>query len=287
MRIVIRWRPEDRTGGGPALRRLRAVLNSAAETPYYRPWLEAARLLNPNRIGSLGSLEEALACVPRVELSWFLDHAAEFRNRHAPEDYRPALFHPYHPAPRTAILAPGFKQTASIRCFDRNDLEGIAGFGPECIAGPLDALLHMARGIRRGRLALPTVRHSIVSFADVRGGLLTEADRDALWEGFLVPVFEQLRGMRGELLASECEAHMGLHLSPRDAVIEFDTSRRFPELLFTSLVDFGQPAIRLATGWTPTLEEGVCGCGSRYPRIMDLALIERVRPLALARAAAC
>jgi hypothetical protein len=287
MRIVIRRSQQDRAGASPALRQFRAVLSSAAETHYYRPWLQAARLLNPDRIQSLASLPEALACVPRVELSWFLNHPSEFRNRHAPDDYHPMLFHPSDPVPRTAVLAAGFTQTGNVRCFDRGDLDGLAKFGPECIAGPLDALLHLARGIRRGRVALPTIRHSVVSFADVRGGLMTEDDRDALWQGFLVPVFEQLRGMRGELLAAECDAHMGLHLFPRDAVIEFDTSRQMPELLFTSLADLTQPAIRLATGWTPRLEEGVCACGSRYPRIADLALIEHARPLAIARAAAC
>jgi hypothetical protein len=285
MRIVVRWRQQD--AASPSLQRFRAVLSSAAETHYYRPWLEAARLLNPDRIHQLGSLSEALACVPRVELSWFLNHAAEFRNRHASEDYRPLLFHPSDPVPRTAIMTAGYTQSGNVRCFDRGDHDGLAKFGPECIAGPLDSLLHLARGVRRGRVALPTIRHSVISFADVRGGLMTEDDRDALWQGFRVPVFEQLRGMRGELLAAECEAHMGLHLCPRDAVIEFDTSRQFPELLFTSLADVAQPAIRLATGWTPIIEETVCACGSRYPRVTELALVERIRPIALAQAAAC
>lgn len=132
---------------------------------------------------------------------------------------------------------------------------------------------------------LPTIRHSVVAFSDVRYGLLRDEDRDALWHAFQVPVFEQLRGLRGELLASECEAHMGLHLCPRDAVIEFDSSRPAPEVLFTSLADLTHPAIRLATGWSARMEERRCGCGSNYPRMQDLVSVEQTRPLA--RAAAC
>jgi len=44
---------------------------------------------------------------------------------------------------------------------------------------------------------------------DVR---LTDADRDWLWSAFRVPVFEQIIGESGELLATECEAHNGMHV---------------------------------------------------------------------------
>jgi hypothetical protein len=45
---------------------------------------------------------------------------------------------------------------------------------------------------------------------------LNDTDRDRLWRAFRVPIFEQIVGRAGELLAAECEAHDGLHIeSPR------------------------------------------------------------------------
>lgn len=285
MRFVIRWKPRPSKRENPALLRFRDVLSSAAETRFYRPWLDAARLLGPGQIARLATLAEALACVPRVELSWFLQHQAEFRSLRAQPGYEARLMHPCDPSPRTAILTQGFEQTGNIRCFEHSDLEGLLKFGPECLAGPVETMLNVARAVRRGRLGLPTIRHSVIVFRDLRSGLMPETDHDALWHAFRVPIFEQLRGLSGELLAAECEAHNGLHLCARDAVIEFDPSRRSPELLFTSLVNCAQPAIRLATGWSPKLDDRTCACGSRHPRLVDLAPLEKARPLA--QAAAC
>jgi hypothetical protein len=42
--------------------------------------------------------------------------------------------------------------------------------------------------------------------------LLSTAERAWLWRAFRVPIFEQIVEPDGELLASECEAHDGLHI---------------------------------------------------------------------------
>ena len=41
---------------------------------------------------------------------------------------------------------------------------------------------------------------------------LTDDARERFWREFEVPVFEQIVDRSGNLLASECEAHWGLHL---------------------------------------------------------------------------
>lgn len=284
MRIVIRWWQPKAKREDSALGRFKAVLSAAAETKYYRPWLDAARLLGAGQRERLTTLPEALACVPRVDFGWYLHHEDEFQSRQK-SDFQPALQHPCEPAPRTAILVEGFELKGNVRTYAPGDVEGLLKFGPECLAGPAETLLHVGRGIRRGRIALPTLRHSVVVFSDLRNGMLAEADRDALWSAFRVPVFEQLRGLSGELVAAECEAHNGLHLCAREAVMEFDPCRHRPELLYTSLVNPSRPAIRLATGWSPIVDEGVCACGTSHPRLMDLVAVERARPLT--RAAAC
>jgi hypothetical protein len=37
-----------------------------------------------------------------------------------------------------------------------------------------------------------------------------------LWQAYRVPVFEQIIGRSGRLLAAECEAHDGLHIESPD-----------------------------------------------------------------------
>ena len=114
--------------------------------------------------------------------------------------------HPMDPAPRTAVLAPGFQETKLIRVFPSGWNEAAARFEPSSIAGTADRL----RGLIRLGLQL---RHATIVFVyDGQPGL-SSADRDLFWEAFGVPVFEQHLGPGNELLAMECDAHAGLHLA--------------------------------------------------------------------------
>ncbi len=282
MRLSIRWKHHAADRRDCALTRLQAVLESASHTAYYRPWMEAARLVGAGRIESLASVSEALACIPRVDMTWFTQHAGAFRNAHCSAVYQPPLEHPFTPQPRTAILQPGYAETGETRCISPDDGETVGHFAPESLAGPIDELLHLARLIRRGRLALNSIRHSLVVFRPIASGLLSETDRSALWHAFHVPVFEQLRGPAGELIASECDAHLGLHLCPRDAILEVDPSRRSPELLFTSLAALASPVMRLATGWSPRIGRDPCACGSGLPRLLDLTAVQETKAFAQA-----
>jgi len=54
--------------------------------------------------------------------------------------------------------------------------------------------------------------HSVIAFTYDAGHFLRDDDRDLLWAAFGVPVFEQYLNSMNELLASECEAHAGLHV---------------------------------------------------------------------------
>jgi hypothetical protein len=53
---------------------------------------------------------------------------------------------------------------------------------------------------------------AVIVLARPGDALLTNAERDALWRRFGVPVFEQIIGVDGALIAEECEAHDGLHV---------------------------------------------------------------------------
>src|SRR5258708_2127553 len=106
---------------------------------------------------------------------------------------------PLQPAPRTAVLVPWFRSSGQIRVFDGGWSGAAANFAPEAIAGTLDQLETLAGS------AAPT--HAVIVLGRTHGPRLLEAARDRLWQAYRVPVFEQIIGRSGRLLAAECEAH--------------------------------------------------------------------------------
>jgi phenylacetate-coenzyme A ligase PaaK-like adenylate-forming protein len=110
--------------------------------------------------------------------------------------------------------------------------------------------------------------------------LLADTEREYLWHAFELPVFEELRGSDGELLAWECDGHAGLHLETDSAIFEMVDG----ELVVTSLVAVRYPVLRLRTGHTGAIERRTCPCGHRAVRFLpdDTAVAGR-RPPAVAR----
>lgn len=115
--------------------------------------------------------------------------------------------HPLDPAPRTAILVPGFEVTRTVRVFPNGWDKAAAKFSPEAVAGTFSQLLTLSReGI--------SLTHAVICLSWDRHALLSGAQRDLLWEAFGVPIFEQYLGPANVLWAYECEAHGGLHTTP-------------------------------------------------------------------------
>jgi hypothetical protein len=181
--------------------------------------------------------------------------------------------YPIPPAPRTAVLVPWFASgklasgklasgkpssdkfsagrfrtgllaTAPIRMFRDGWGPEAAAFAPAALAGTFEQLCSL------DRQCLPSLTHALIVLGRPGADRLTEADRDRLWDTFRVPVFEQIIGKSGELLAAECEAHDGLHVE----------SSRLP----------------LANDY---LDASPCPCGRKSPRIGGMqgaALLRRV-----------
>jgi hypothetical protein len=126
-----------------------------------------------------------------------------------------AFVYPIPPAPRTAVLIPGFRSHGRVRVFCKKVLsEGalaqeslaeVVTFAPQAIAGTLEQLEAVAA-------TAITLSHAIVVMGKWEDARVTEADRERLWMRFRVPVFEQIVAGDGALLAAECEAHDGLHI---------------------------------------------------------------------------
>jgi hypothetical protein len=157
-----------------------------------------------------------------------------------------ALFiHPMDPTPRTAILTPGFQETKLVRVFPAGWTEEAARFHPSSIAGPTEQLRRLAK---RGLQLTRALGHAVVVFTyDGQAGL-SEEDRDLFWDAFGVPVFEQHLGPGNQLLAMECEAHAGLHVTT-----DFDD---------------------------PRLDRNCCVCGNPAPRFQRRRIDELADMLA-------
>ena len=154
---------------------------------------------------------------------------------------RRAVFrYPLEPVPPTAVLEPWFpSQSGSrFRLFDARDLAALERFRPGAIAASWRRLEKLSQSVRFLAAASPT--HAVVvlhRFPSQEFALLSDAQREQLWRVFAVPVFEQVIGARGALLASECPAHDGLHIRS---------------------TAFGLPG---------EIDRSPCACGDRTPRV--------------------
>ena len=249
------------------LARFRRVLCAALETPFYRPALEQASVADPLLISRIEDIDETLSHLPRCDLPAILEDFQALFNSRASRPPPSKLFYPLAALPRTAILAPGFEENRRLRIFDQAPWRSLARWKPHAIAGPAGALRALALAVREGKVGLPPLTYPAVVFTGIEHGLLYASDRDLLWRVFGVPLFEQLRGLGGELLAAECEAHHGLHVRSEEALVELDSSSGVAEIIYTSLTSLQYPLLRLATGISAGSLAMSCDCGSHLPRL--------------------
>lgn len=247
--------------------------------------MELAGLLEPGRIEAVESAEDVLAQLPRSELTSILEDFELLRN---PAGMRPEpreLCYPLDAPPRTAILFPGFRETRSVRMFADNWSQKLRRYRPNAVAGPAGVLRALALAIRDGRVEMPPLTHAIIVFTGLEHGILRQPDRDLFWQVFQVPIFEQLRGLGGELLAMECEAHNGLHICAADSLMEIDETPSGNEILYTSLVSLEYPLVRLATGLAAEVHGSQCECGEYAPRLTGLHRLPRRMSFAMSATA--
>jgi hypothetical protein len=147
---------------------------------------------------------------------------------------------PIDPPPRTVILAPGFRETRLVRIFPQGWNQHARVFDPGCVAGPLEQLRILAQA------AWP-IEQAVVVFTYVAEIGVPPQDRESFWKAFGVPVFEQYLSPRNKLLASECDAHSGLHV--------VSGCEGFP------------------------LERDVCACGNPAPRLTRGSRLEELAGL--------
>jgi hypothetical protein len=84
----------------------------------------------------------------------------------------------------------------------------------EC-KGPCAGLSGTFRDLARAAAAGVRVRRMVFALHYPGFPLLSETERDQLWQVFQVPVLAVLSDRNGRLLAYECETQAGLHVGPQ------------------------------------------------------------------------
>jgi len=103
---------------------------------------------------------------------------------------------------------------------------------------------------------------------------LFDHQREMIQEVFGCPVFETYGSREFMLMAAECPAHQGMHVSAENLMMEILADGRpaepgeLGEVVVTDLHNFAQPFIRYRVGDTSAwLDQGPCACGRSLPRI--------------------
>lgn len=166
---------------------------------------------------------------------------------------RRALHFPIPAPSRIAVLDSGFAMERNTREFTLDDLPAMHQWAPEAIVAPLDKMLTLADQRLHGVADLASLRVALIVLTDIDGDTLADDYRELLWQAFQVPVFEQLRGRDGVILARECEVHDGLHLDPG--------AKLTPEIEIALVNDH-------------------CECGLETPRLMVCSLARAIGQVA-------
>jgi hypothetical protein len=264
MRCIIRWLKKSQPAKPIPQQRLEALLQAARRSVHYR----RHQILIPNE-SHAGPRELAsfLKTLPPLNLEIFLRSPADFYNwAAAPAEPQRLECHLPNTG-RTAVLASGFQETETVRCFPYQPFEELAGYQPESLAGPVQRLCRLAEAVSSRQIEMDSLRHAVIAFTGLKHGCLKDAQRDLLWGAFQVPVYEQFRGFSQELLAWECEAREGLHIRGDNAIFECDASGR---LLVTCIGCTEYSLLRMRTDLEARIETAPCGCGQPGVRLAGL-----------------
>ena len=145
---------------------------------------------------------------------------------------------------------------AAMRVIDR--------FGPAClVAYPSGAEALARQALETGWRP----RRPLVSALTGAERLLPH-QRELIEQGLGCPAFETYGSREFMLMASECPAHQGLHVSAENLILEVDAPRgQVGELLVTDLHNYAQPFIRYRGGDLASWLPGPCPCGRSLPRL--------------------
>ena len=177
---------------------------------------------------------------------------------------RETLRFPLSVPARLAVIDVAFHAGPNTKIFEPGDFSGLRNYAPDALALPASTVLAFAERKLRGHLDLPSLKLAIVVLSSLDSPVdlpLASPDRDLLWIAFGLPLFEQLCGWDGRVVARECEVHDGLHL---------DSATERAEVHAGRLMVDGRP-----TGLSAEIVKDQCECGIETPRLCHLAALRQ------------
>ena len=115
--------------------------------------------------------------------------------------------------------------------------------------------------------------HAIVTSAEV----LDTPSRQLIEEVFGCPIFNRYGCREVSVIASECEAHNGMHVMAEGVLIEIVRGGNpaqpgeLGEVVVTDLLNLAMPLIRYRIKDTAARDDGPCTCGRSLPRLQNVA----------------
>jgi phenylacetate-CoA ligase len=144
-------------------------------------------------------------------------------------------------------------------------------FRPKVIQAYARSALLFARYLEHKGLT-PWRPHSIVTSAEV----LEPEERALVERVFGCRVFNRYGCREVSVIASECDAHQGMHVMAEGLLVEIETPDGpavpgvMGSILVTDLLNFAMPMIRYRIGDLGSWEEGDCPCGRKLPRLQQV-----------------
>jgi phenylacetate-coenzyme A ligase PaaK-like adenylate-forming protein len=149
---------------------------------------------------------------------------------------------------------------------------------------PSTIVCYAQAGVELARYVVATAARSWLTIPVLCGAEpLLPGDREVVEQAFGPAVFDTYGNREVMLIASECEAHQGLHVQAEHLVVELvvrdeatgATRAAAPgevgEIVLTDLHNFAMPFIRYVNGDLATAADGTaCPCGRGLPRIASV-----------------
>lgn len=191
----------------------------------------------------------------------------------------PTVTPPALPQRAKAALDHAIRREHYVDCTDRSQeglarvVQSIRKLRPSVLVCYAQAGAALARYVNeQGCRDWPDI--SVIAAAE----RLFPSDRESLQRAFGPHVFETYGNREVMLIAAECEAHQGLHLSMENLIVELvvregGTERpaeqgELGEVVLTDLHNYGAPFIRYVTGdLAVQLPAGRCACGRSLSRL--------------------
>lgn len=191
---------------------------------------------------------------------------------------------PWEKRVRTAVLKPWFPVKGKVKVLEAPVLAALEDYRPRALAGLIPVLRQLAADVLSSPAALPGLDYGVLAFTGIGRAALDERDRDLFWRAFQAPVFAQFRSWSGELLASECVAHRGLHIETSRVAFSL-SGKDSNELMLTFAGASESNVPTLPTGLRARITSEPCPCGVSGPRLVGLRKIpERLIPALAATA---